>query len=410
MDTSTVKGLFKVSLGVLTSIGGYLEAGSISTALQAGARFRFGLLWAIAFGTVCLAFVSEMSGRLAAVSKHTVVTAMRRRFGIRFQICQLGLQAVVDLLVLASEIGGGAYALQLLTGVSFRLWAIPVALLIWGLLWRATFGAIEHSVALLGLVTLCFVVAAFGLHPDWNVVAAGFVPRRPTSMAAQYSYLAVAILGATISPYLVTFYSSGAVEEKWTRNDLFANRLTVAFGFSFGSAIAMAVVVVAALILAPHGVVVDSFDKAAHVLDPVFGRWGLWLFGASLAIGCVGAALEIGLDVSYICAQCLGWNWSENQRPKDEARFAMVYTVALAVAVVPSLVGIDPLKLTMFSMVVTVFALPLVIGPLVVLMNDRGYLKTHANGWISNIAVTTVLAIAFLLAVVAIPAQLLGGQ
>jgi Mn2+/Fe2+ NRAMP family transporter len=405
-----MKNLIKISLGILTSVGGYLEAGSISTSLQAGAKFRFSLLWAIALGTICLAFVSEMSGRLAAVSKHTIVTATRRRFGIRFQIWPLGLQSIVDLFVLASEIGGASYALQLMTGVSFRLWAIPVALLIWVLLWRATFGAIEHSVAVLGLVTLCFVVAAYELRPDWTAVARGFIPHKPASMISQYIFLSVAILGATVSPYLVTFYSSGAVEEKWTSKDLLPNRLVAGLGMSFGSTISMAIVVVSALVLAPQGVVVDSFDKAAHLLDGVFGRWGLWLFAMSLGIGCVGAALEIGLDISYISAQCLGWNWSENQRPKDEARFAMMYTIAVALAIVPSLIGVDPLRLTMFSMVLTVLALPLVIGPLLVIMNDRDYLKTHTNGWISNIAVTVVLALAFVLAIIAIPAQMLGGS
>jgi Mn2+/Fe2+ NRAMP family transporter len=405
-----LKNLIKISLGLLTSVGGYLEAGSISTALQAGAKFRFGLLWAIALGTICLAFLSEMSGRLAATSKHTLVTATRRRFGIRFQIWPLSLQSIVDVFVLASEIGGASYALQLMTGVSFRLWAIPVALLIWGLLWRATFGAIEHGVAVLGLVTLCFVVAAYKLRPDWALVSNGLVPHKPASMAVQYVFLSVAILGATISPYLVTFYSSGAVEEKWTAKDVVPNRFVAALGMSFGSTIAMAVVVVAAVVLAAPGVEVDSFDKAAHVLDGVFGRWGLWLFAASLGIGCVGAALEIGLDVSYIAAQCLGWNWSENQRPKDEARFAMVYTIAIALAIIPSLAGVDPLQLTMFSMVLTVLALPLVIGPLLAIMNDRDYLKTHTNGWITNIAVVAVLALAFVLAVVAIPAQLMGGS
>ena len=68
----------------------------------------------------------------------------------QFFFIPLAAETIIDFLVLASEIGGAAYALQLLTGVSYRLWAIPVALLIWGLLWRATFGAIEHSVAVLG--------------------------------------------------------------------------------------------------------------------------------------------------------------------------------------------------------------------------------------------------------------------
>src|SRR5947209_13414616 len=265
-----MKTLIKASLGILTSVGGYLEAGSIGTSLQAGAKFRLSLLWAIALGTLCLAFLVEMSGRLAATSKHTLVTATRHRFGIRFQIWPLALQSIVDVFVLASEIGGAAYALQLMTGVSFRIWAIPVALLIWGLLWRATFGVIEHGVALLGLVTLCFVAAAYKLHPDWTAVERGFVPHIPASMVAQYIFLSVTILGATISPYLVTFYSSGAVEEKWTAGDLLPNRIVAGFGMSFGALISMAVLVVSALVLAPHGVVVDSFDKAAHVLDGIF--------------------------------------------------------------------------------------------------------------------------------------------
>ena len=46
-------------------------------------------------------------------------------------------------------------------------------LVVWLLLWKGTFGFIEKGVALLGLVTLCFVVAAVMLRPDWKAVAAG---------------------------------------------------------------------------------------------------------------------------------------------------------------------------------------------------------------------------------------------
>ncbi len=76
---------------------------------------------------------------------------------------------------------------------------------------------------------------------------------------------------------------------------------------------------------------------------------GRWLFSASLAIGCAGAALEAALDVSYLAAQCFGWNWSENQKPKDEARFSLMYTIALLVAMVPSLARIAK-RLTIWPM------------------------------------------------------------
>ena len=404
-----MKNLLKVGLGIVTSIGGFLEVGSIGTALQAGAAFRFTLLWALAAGTVCVAFLTEMTGRLAAVSHHTVVDAVRQRFGFSFQVWPLAAQVVVDLLVLACELGGASLALQLATGISIRVWILPIAFGIWLLLWFGTFDAIEHSVAALGLVTICFAVGAVWMRPDWSDVARGLLPQRPETDAWQYAYLAVAILGASVSPYLVTFYSSGAVEEKWTARDLMPNRIVAALGMGFGSVIAMAVVVVAALVLGPRGITADSYEQAAAALSLPLGRWGFTLFCASLFIGCVGAALELALDLSYIVAQTFGWDWGENKRPIEEARFALTYTAALAVVTIPSLLGIDPLKLTMFSMAITVVALPLVVGPLLVVMNDKTLLKTHTNGIVTNAAVVTIVLVSFALAVLAIPVQWFGG-
>ena len=403
-----MKKLASLGLGILTSVGGYLEVGSMGTALQAGAAFRYSLLWAIALGTICIAFLCEMSGRLAAVSQHTVVAAMRERFGLSFQIWPLSAQIIVDLFVLASELGGAALALQLVTGLPLPICVLPVVLLTWCCLWFATFGAIEHSVAILGLVTLCFVVGAWRLGPDWVEVGAGLVPHVPSTGGAHYAYLAVSMLGATISPYLVSFYSSGAVEEKWKPSDVIPNRIVAAVGMGFGSVISVAIVIGAALVLAPRGIIPDSFQQGLPILGVPFGRWGLWLFAGSLFIGCIGAALELALDVSYIIAQTFGWNWGEDQKPAEAPRFALVYTGALALAIVPSLFAVDPLKLTMFSMALTVIALPLVVGPLIVVMNDRTYLKQQTNGAISNAATIFIVGVAFVLALLAIPVQLMG--
>ncbi|HZP47770.1 MAG TPA: divalent metal cation transporter [Vicinamibacterales bacterium] len=404
-----MKNLTKVGLGVLTSIGGFLEVGSLGTALQAGARYRYGLLWALALGTICVAFLTEMTGRLAAVSRHTMVDAMRKRFGVSFQIWPLMTQVVVDLLVLASEIGGASLALQLGTGVPMAVWAVPVALLVWALLWFGTFESIEHGVAALGLVTLSFVAAAVVLGPDWRDAARNLLPHTSNQHPAQYAYLAVGILGATISPYLITFYSSGGVEERWKPKDLMPNRVVAAVGMSFGSVVAMAAMIVAALVLAPRGVRADTYQQSAFILTIPFPRWGWTLFWTSLFIGCVGAALELSLDVAYTVSQSFGWDWGESQRPHEEARFAIVYSLMLLVAPIPALAGLDPLKFTMFSMAVTVVALPIVIGPLLVIMNDTQYLGSHTNGIVGNVAVAAIVALAFVLAVVAIPLQIAGG-
>jgi Mn2+/Fe2+ NRAMP family transporter len=57
--------LLEIALGIVTGIGGFLEAGSLATAAQAGAAFGFQLGWAIVLGTICIAFLVEMGGRLA---------------------------------------------------------------------------------------------------------------------------------------------------------------------------------------------------------------------------------------------------------------------------------------------------------------------------------------------------------
>src|ERR1043166_6285279 len=199
--------IFQVALGIVTSVGGFLEVGSIATAAQAGAAFGFQLLWPIALGTLCLIFLIEMSGRLAAVSHHPLPSAVRERFGFRYYIMPLIAETVVDFLVLASEIGGCCMALQLITGIRFFFWALPVAFVLWLLLWYGTFGAIEYGVSTLGLITLVFVFAALKLHPDWPAAARGMLPTLPQHDKPQYWFLVVSIIGATVSPYLFNFYS-----------------------------------------------------------------------------------------------------------------------------------------------------------------------------------------------------------
>src|SRR3954466_6314410 len=100
------KDLLDLTLGIVTSVGGFLEIGSITTSAQAGARFGYRSLWAVALGGLCLIFLVEMAGRFAAVSKPTIPDAMRERFGFKLFVAPLVGLLLVGVLVLAAEIGG----------------------------------------------------------------------------------------------------------------------------------------------------------------------------------------------------------------------------------------------------------------------------------------------------------------
>jgi Mn2+/Fe2+ NRAMP family transporter len=404
-----VKRLLEISLGIVTGVGGFLEVGSLATSAQAGARYGFALLWPLVLGTLCLIFLIEMSGRLAAVSRHAIADAVRDRFGFNFFVVLAVVLVPVGILVLGAEIGGVCLALWLVTGIAVPWWAPVVAFAVWLLLWKGTFGVIEQGTAVLGLVTVAFLIAAIRLHPPLRELGAGLLPSWPSQAPAHYWYLAVAILGATLTPSLFYFYSSGAIEDRWDASYLGVNRVIAVVGMTFGGLLSAAVLVVSALVFAPRGIRVDQYDQAALMLTDTFGFTGFVLFVLSLAVACLGAALEVALATAYLVAQGLGWAWGENLKPRQAARFSAAYTLAVLLGSCLIVVGIDPLKLTNFSMVLAAASLPLATVPFLILLNDRHYLGQHTNRTFSNAVVLVVIALAFVLAVVSVPLQLLGG-
>ena len=401
--------IFNLALGIVTSIGGFVEVGSISTSVQAGAEFGFSLLWAIAVATLFLAALAEMAGRIAAVGQRSMVAAVRERFGFHFQMIPLGAEFTIDTLLLTAELGGAAIAIKMLTGIGFQWWVLPLGFVAWLILWFGNFSIIEDGIGLLGMVTLSFVLAAWRLHPDTRSIAQGFVPSVPDHDVTRYAFLTVSIVGATVSPYLLNFYSSGAIEEKWSEQDLWINRSTAFFGMGFGSTVAMGCLVAAAIVFGPQHVKVDSYEQAAQMFVPIYGRWAVTLFALSLGIGCFGAAVEIALNAGYVLGQALGWTWGINKKRRDVSRFVAAFSLMLLLAVAIAVLGFDPLKVTLISVALTVVIMPVVVLPFLVLMNEEDYAGRHTSGPLGNglLAILTILGA--LMAIVVIPLEIFGG-
>src|SRR3954466_7188845 len=186
-------------------------------------------------------------------------------------------------------------------------------------------------------------------------------------------------------------------------------RAVAIVGMSFGALVAIAVRRVAALVFQPRGIEPERYEQVALLLAEPLGRAGFYLFAGTLLISCLGAALELGLSTAYCFANGLGWNWGEDARPRDAARFTLSYTILIVLASLLMVAGIDPLQLTLFSMALTSLTLPIVTFPFLILMNNGDYVGEYGNGWISNTAVIVISLLASVLALVAIPLQLMGG-
>jgi Mn2+/Fe2+ NRAMP family transporter len=234
------------------------------------------------------------------------------------------------------------------------------------------------------------------------------LPSFPADHKAKYWFVAVSILGASISPYLMYFYSSGAIEDEWDETYIPVNRFVATLGMSLGGFLSMAVLVVAALVFHPKGIDIQKFEQASLLMTTALPKWGFLLFAMSMLFACLGAALEISLAIAYFFAQGFGWNWGEDLAPSRDARFCLAYTIIIMLAAIPLIFGVDPIKVTIVSMALTSATLPLAIVPFLFLMNDPIYLGNHRNGWVSNTVVAVVVLISFVLALISIPLEIIG--
>jgi Mn2+/Fe2+ NRAMP family transporter len=403
-----VKKVVEISLGILTAIGGFVDIGDFVANSETGARFRMSLAWVVVLGVIGIVLYAEMSGRVASISKRPVFDLIRERLGARMALVNLVASFFINFLTLTAEIAGVALALELASGFNYLAWIPLVAVMVWFTMWRVKFSVMEKVYGLLGLALLVTVVAVFKLH-DFHTIAreATNLHRPPTEDWPTYFYFAIALFGAAMTPYEVFFFSSGAVEEGWSRGDLMVNRANVYIGFPLGGLLSLAIMAGAALLLAPRGISVDHLSQAALPVTFVMGKLGLGILIFGVGIAFFGAALETGLSGGYIVSQFFGWQWGKFVKPVDAPRFHLVVLLSVILAASLGMTTVDPIKVTEYSIVLSAAALPLTYFPILIIANDPEYMGDKTNSKFTNALGMFYLILLSAIAVVTIPLMII---
>ena len=79
------------------------DAGGIATYAQAGAEFRFKMLWLLVVVTICLIVVNEMSARMGVVTGKGLADLIRERFGVRSTTFAMALLLVANAFTTVAE-------------------------------------------------------------------------------------------------------------------------------------------------------------------------------------------------------------------------------------------------------------------------------------------------------------------
>jgi hypothetical protein len=85
----------------------------------------------------------------------------------------------------------------------------------------------------------------------------------------------VALFASALTPYEVFFFSSRAVEERWSTRDLITSRVNVFVGFPLGGLLAFAVMLTSATVFHPLSMSVDTLSQVAMPAAIALGKLGL---------------------------------------------------------------------------------------------------------------------------------------
>jgi manganese transport protein len=402
--------LLGITLGIMTALGGFVDLGQIVFTVQAGASFRYALLWPVVLGTLAIIVYMEMCGRIAVVAREPVFAIVRDRLGKTLGLAVLLASNLLNLITCAAELGGIAIVLHLLTGWPERVLLAGAAVALGSIVAILRFEWIERIFGLAGVAMVVAAVSAWRLGPDWQSVARGIIPAMSmgeTHQTLRYWFFAVGIFSAMLMEYEVHFYSSGALEEDWTKKDLPENFMVASFGSILGAVLTVALVIIGALVFFPQHGFPDHLTDAINGIAAPLGRTG-YLFVLLGTLACLmGASVETMLSGGYNLCQFYNLPWGKNRKARDVPAFSLSWMGMLVVAALLGLSGLDPIKLVNISVVFGMVVMPLTYYPIMRVAMDRGIMKNHVNSRSDTAVGILFLILIAVAALAAIPLTIL---
>src|SRR5258708_3427433 len=383
-----VKLLLVLGPGLIAANAGN-DAGGVATYSSAGASYGYNLLWALAITTLFVAIVQEMCARMGAVTGKGLADLIREQFGVRWTVIAMLALLIANTGVTISEFIGVAASVQVLANDPYTpliYLIVPLSgFALWWLVTRGTYRRVEIAFLIISLGFLAYIPAAFAAHPNWHMVARGFIAPQ-FNIDANYWPTTAALVGTTLSPYML-FYIQSAVADKGIRPDEYIyEKIDVYSSTIFSNMIAaFMIIATGATLYVAHRAVTTAAD-AAYALRTFAGQYasvlfGFGLFGASLLAGAV-----LPLTTAYAITEAFGFERGVSRSFREAPVFQSIFTGMIVLGVLVSLIpGLPFIKVLIVLQDVNAAMMPILLVFIILLVNNRHLMGRHANNPVTNI-------------------------
>ncbi|MQT32976.1 Mn(2+) uptake NRAMP transporter MntH [Pseudomonas helleri] len=371
--------------GLLISIG-YMDPGNWATAIEAGSRYGYSLLFVVLLASLAGMAVQCLCSRLGIATGRDLAQLCRERYSQRSARFQWVLAEISIIATDLAEVLGCALAFHLLLGCSLTFGIALTALdtlLILALQGKGFRRLEAIMLALVMTIAACFFVELVLIKPYWPDVFEGFKPSLSAISDAAPLYIAIGIIGATVMPHNLYLHTS-IVQTRLTGRDYASKLDAVRLSRidTIGSLTLALLVNAAILILAAaafhqtgHSDIVEIQD-AYRMLDPlVGGAMASVLFGVALL-----ASGQSSTFTGTIAGQVIMEGYLNLRIPCWQRRL-----ITRGLALIPAFLGVwlmgdDAVgKLLILSQVVLSLQLPFALYPLIRMTSDPTLMGPFAN-------------------------------
>ncbi len=361
------------------------EAGSITTAATSGAQFGMKLILLQLLLIVPLFVVQEMTVRLGTLTGKGHAQLIRERYGLFWAWISLGTMLVTNIAALVTEFIGIAGA-ALIFNVPVAPMVVTAAAVLLAVILSGKYQRAEYVALALCALELLFIPAAIAAHPaPMTLIREGLFGSQPLGNQA-YLLLVAGNIGAVIMPWMIFYQQSSTVDKGLKPENLLYSRIDTALGSVATQIIMIAIVVTTGATLFVHHISVNDAAHAALALVPLTGKYAGIAFGAGLVGASLLGAFVVSLATAWAFGEAFRWPCSLNYKCTEAKRFYALYSfcVVLAAAIV-LIPGLPLIKITIDVEAFNAFVLPIVLGFLLIMVNDKKILGDRVNSLLGNV-------------------------
>ena len=391
--------------GVITGAADDDPSG-IATYSQVGAKFGLGLLWMTLFLLPTMIVIQEMCARIGLLSGNGLAALIKKKYSSKVVYPISSLLIIANTINIGADLGAMSASIKIIfpevpfvvTAVLFSAFIIVAEIFI-------PYDRYVKVLKYLVLSLFAYVITAIIVGGNISKIFFTIIPS--ITFSSDYAIMFVAVIGTTISPYLLFWQTSEEAEEDVTKHrikeigegkpkisprEIMLMKEDIGIGMFFSQFIMWSIIITSAGSLYFAGLTdIQTADQAASSLEPLVqsfpnsGQIAKFIF----AFGIIGTGLlaipVLSASSAFALSDTFGWKEGLEKKFSQAKSFYSVIVASTLIGVWITFSQINPIHALILAAVINAVVTVPILFIVMRLANDKKILEDKINSRFSNI-------------------------